>query len=134
MNNTKSTQEVIDIFYNNIAKGKSNENIKLFSDNIEWRIPGNDSIALWIKDRNTKEEVADFYKDLYQYTEPLTFDITGKFISNNKAVVTGNLTSRIKKTGKIFASPFSVQFIVRDGLITHYLMLEDSFGLTEAMK
>ncbi|AKH94233.1 nuclear transport factor 2 family protein [Elizabethkingia anophelis] len=129
----KQTQQVVEQYYDNLASGNYEANVQLFADQVEWRIPGDAERAVWIKERNTKEEVRAFFKELYENIEGVSFDITGKFYNENRAVVTGHLVSRVLSTGKLFDSHFTVQFTVEKGLITRYLMLEDSYGLVEAL-
>ncbi|MCL1673786.1 nuclear transport factor 2 family protein [Elizabethkingia ursingii] len=129
----KQTQQVVEQYYHNLALGNYEANVQLFADHVEWRIPGNAECAVWIKDRNTKEEVSTFFKELYENIEGISFDVSGKFYHENRAVVTGHLVSRVLSTGKLFDSHFTVQFTIDNGLITKYLMLEDSYGLVEAL-
>ncbi|WP_312400281.1 nuclear transport factor 2 family protein [Sphingobacterium sp.] len=134
MNTVNMTVQTVEAFYNNLANKDYQANINLFADTVEWRIPGNDKVATWIKDRNSKTEIQDFYRELYENLEGVSFDITGKYYDGNKAVVTGHLVSRILRTGKLFDSYFSVEFTVENGLITKYLMLENSYALIESLK
>lgn len=134
MNTVDITKQVIETFYKNLANNDYQANINLFTDTVEWRIPGNDKVAVWVKDRNSKAEIQDFYKELYENLEGVSFEITGKFYEENKAVVTGHLVARILSTGKLFNTYFSMQFTLQNGLISHYLMLEDSYALVEALK
>ncbi|AJW62304.1 SnoaL-like domain protein [Elizabethkingia miricola] len=129
----KQTQQVVEQYYQNLASGNYEACVLLFADSVEWRIPGNAELAVWIKDRNTKEEIRTFFKELFENLETISFEVTGKFYNENRAVVTGHLISRVLSTGKLFDSHFTVQFTVEKGFITKYLMLEDSNGLVEAL-
>lgn len=131
---TKNIQEVVEEYYSNIALKNYEATMLLFADQVDWRIPGNEKVAPWVKYRKNREEVREFFKDLVEYVEGVSFEVTGKFYDGNQAVVTGHLVTRIRATDKLFESDFTVQFTVENGLITRYLMLEDSFGLVESLK
>lgn len=134
MSTANTTKQVVDAFYKSLANKDYQANVNLFADTAEWRIPGNDKVAVWVKDRNGKAEIQEFYKELHENLEGVNFEITGKFYNEDKAVITGRLLSRILSTGKLYDTYFSIQFTIKEGLITHYLMLEDSYALVEALK
>lgn len=129
-----TTENVVNKYYTHLLKKEFHEVINLFAEKVTWRIPGNAERAPWIKDRNSKAEVSEFFKELYSYLEGVSFTINDQFFLGNKAVVTGHLVSRILSTGKLFDSHFTAQFTVENGLITDYLMLEDSYQLVETLK
>lgn len=128
-----STQAVVEKYLDNVATKNYQANLDLLADQVEWRIPGNQAMAPWIRDRNTKEEVVLFYEELLRHVEPVSFEFTGKFYGGDQAVLAGNLASRMFATGKIFHSPFTIQITVKDGRINRYLLMEDSFGLVETL-
>ncbi|WP_206156078.1 nuclear transport factor 2 family protein [Chitinophaga fulva] len=130
---TTKTKEVVEAYWNNASSKNYQANASLFADEVEWRIPGNKEKAPWIRDRNTKAEAVSFFQELFVHVEAVSFDITGKFYDGNHAVVTGHLVSRMLSTGKLFDSPFTIQITVANGLITKYLLLEDSLGLVQAL-
>lgn len=130
----EQTTNVIEQFYQNLASQNFEANIQLFAENVKWRIPGNPRVATWIKDRNSRDDIRDFYRELYENLEGVSYEVTGKFYNGNQAVVTGHLVSRILSSGKLFDSYFTVQFTVENNLITEYLMLEDSYALIEAIR
>ncbi len=129
-----TTENVVSKYYTHLLEKDFDEIINLFADKVTWRIPGNAEQAPWIKDRNNKTEVKAFYMELYSHVEAVSFTINEQFVKGEKAVVTGHLVSRILNTGKLFDSHFTAQFTVENGLITNYLMLEDSYHLVEALK
>ncbi|MDR1202113.1 MAG: nuclear transport factor 2 family protein [Tannerellaceae bacterium] len=127
------TRQIVEQYYDNLAKKDYEANVQLFAETVEWRIPGDATRAIWIKDRNSRDEVREFFRELYENLEGVSFEITGKFYNGNQAVVTGHLVSRVLKTDKLFDSYFTTQFTVENGLITKYLFLEDSLALIECL-
>ncbi|MFI6688481.1 hypothetical protein [Streptomyces sp. NPDC050485] len=47
-------------------------------------------------------------------------------------VIAGLLAGRVRATGKLDSSPFSVPFVVENGVITGFHMYEDSLAIAEA--
>jgi len=51
-----------------------------------------------------------------------------------RAVIFGNLASKVNATGKIIESPFALILNVSDGKITRFQMLEDTFAVSRAAR
>ncbi|KIO78020.1 hypothetical protein TH53_06215 [Pedobacter lusitanus] len=133
--NTAATTELIETYFRKLLVERDIKGIiDLYSDQVDFNIPGNTDVAPWVGRRKNKTEIAEFYDLLVQYLDHQSFIITNRFIQDNQAVITGNLASRVRSSDKVFKSDFSMQFTQENGLITHYLMLEDSYALVEAIK
>lgn len=107
--------------------------ISLFDRQIDWFIPGNQTLAPWTGKRETKEEVKAFFKLLWGKTEYVSADIDHFLTENNCAVITGSFSTRMLQTGNTVDSPFSILIKVEDGLITKYRLLEDSYAVSAAL-
>ncbi|WP_394842612.1 nuclear transport factor 2 family protein [Pendulispora brunnea] len=105
----------------------------LFSEDVDWNIPGDTARVPWIGRKKGRAGVADFVRGLRERIESLHFEVRSILVDGEHAVALGELASRVTSTGKVIESPFSFEFTVRDGLITKYLMLEDSFAVREAV-
>lgn len=76
----KQTQQVVEQYYDNLASGNYEANVQLFADQVEWRIPGDAERAVWIKERNTKEEVRAFSKNFMKILKVYLLILPGNFI------------------------------------------------------
>ncbi len=56
------------------------------------------------------------------------------FIDGTEAAVFGKAGRTVKATGKKFKEPFCMRFTVENGLITRFMMLEDSHRIENAFK
>lgn len=128
------TRKIVEQYYQNLTLKNYEANVNLFAEQVEWRIPGNAELVGYIKNRHTKAEIRNYYRELNENLEPLSFNITEKFFNGEKAVVTGHMSNRMLSTGNLFESPFTVQFTVKNGLITNYLFLEDSYALVKSLE
>jgi len=105
----------------------------LFSEDVDWNIPGDTARVPWIGRKIGRAGVADFVRGLRERIESIRFEVRSLLVEGEQAIALGDLESRVKSTGKVIKSPFTFEFAVRDGLITKYLMLEDSFAVREAV-
>src|SRR5262245_58803108 len=105
----------------------------LFSEDVDWLIPGDVELVPWIGRRQGRQGVAAFFRDLRQRVEPIRFEIRSIVVEGEKAVALGELESRVKSTGNVIESEFAIEFTVRDSLIVRYRLFEDSFAVARAV-
>lgn len=130
---TEETRKIVESFYNKTALGDVAGIIDLMSDDIEWEIPGNESLAPWVGFKKGKSGVNEFYTLLNNNTKNLIFKVDELFINDQHAVALGYVSTIMLKTNKIFNSYFMAHFTVSDKRITKYLFLEDSFELAKVL-
>ena len=107
--------------------------VELFSEEVDWFIPGDETVASWLGKRKDKEGVRDFFSLLWPATEPLSAQVDHLFVDGNKAVVIGEFSTRMLATGKVVDSLFHIHLTVEGGLITRYRLLEDSLAVYRAL-
>lgn len=105
----------------------------LFADNVKWEIPGNESAIAWLGRRNNQSEVETFFKLLWEATEPVSAEIHKILFDPTDAIVKGVFTTRMLTTGNIVTSVFFIHFVVREGLIVEYTLLEDSYAVSRSL-
>ncbi|ATB36167.1 hypothetical protein CYFUS_001581 [Cystobacter fuscus] len=104
----------------------------LFSEEVDWDIPGDTRRVSWIGRRTGRAGVADFFRSLREQVEPLRFEVRSLVVDGDEAVALGALESRVKRTGKIIESEFALHMTIRNGLIVRYRLFEDSFAVARA--
>jgi ketosteroid isomerase-like protein len=107
--------------------------VACYSPDVDWHIAGNADVAPWVGRRRGLAEVRAFYELLWAATEPLAFELGHILYDGAHCVITGELSTRMLATGKVFDSMFSGHVTVTDGLITRYRVQEDSWGLVVAL-
>ena len=118
-----------------IAEGADPDTIAaLFSGDVEFEIPGDDGVLPWIGRKTGRSAVADFIRGTRSLTEQVKFDIQDVLASEDRAVIFGELATRIKATGKMIESAIAIILTVSDGAISRFQMLEDSFAVSRAAR
>ena len=124
------TQEIVQQYLMNLTQRNLDKITELFSDNVDWYIPGDINKAAWLGKRSSKQEIKDFYSLLWENTEPVSAQIERMVIDNDYAVITGEFSTKMLQTGNIVDSLFCIQITVKDNLIIKYRLLEDSYAVS----
>ncbi len=59
----------------------------LFSENIDWYIPGDKEKASWLGRRKNRQEVKEFHELLWKKTAPVSATINNILFDGNTAVI-----------------------------------------------
>lgn len=107
----------------------------LFAEDASFEIPGATEIVPWIGERTGRAAVGAYFAALD--TEHLVrdhFTVERTFADGEFAVRTGRLRSQVRTTGVWMELRFAIELTIKDGLITHYFMHEDSWEVAEAVR
>ncbi len=129
-----NTKRIVNDFYSALNERELDTVAGKFADQIDWYIPGEQSLAPWLGIRTQRYEVKDFFELLLQNIEPVSLDIEHIVVEGNFAVATGQFVSKMLATGIEYSSPFSAHFTIQGDFIVRYRFLEDSNGLVKALK
>ncbi|MDR6465308.1 nuclear transport factor 2 family protein [Chryseobacterium sediminis] len=132
MNN--NIQETVQEFLQFLSGRNLTELTNLFSDTVDWYIPGDEQKAPWLGVRNNKQEVSDFFELLWKNTEPVSAKIDHIFTDNENAVITGEFATKMLETGNIAESLFCIQMRIQNNKIIRYRLLEDSLAVSKALE
>lgn len=108
--------------------------LALFSDGVDFYIPGDERTVTWIGKKRGRPGVAHFYEELRKQATPQQFDIHFSIIDGEKAVLVGELQTLVKRTGKLINSEFAFVFKVESRQITHFRLFEDSWAVANAVR
>lgn len=126
------TRYIIEQFFERIESGAEPESIaSLFSENIDFYIPGGTKLIPWIGRRRGRAGVADYFHELREKIEPTIFEAGSILVDEAEAVASGELEYREKYTGKTIESEFVIAFTVHNALITRFRLFEDSFAVAQ---
>jgi len=129
------TLHIAQEFLGRIGSGAEPAEIaKLFSEDVVFVMPGDDGVLPWIGRKTGRNEVADFIIGIRSMTEPIEFRVHEVLSSDARAVIIGELATRIKATGKVIESAIAIILTVSDGEVTRFQMLEDSFAVSRAAR
>jgi uncharacterized protein len=130
---TAQTQDVVNNFFRFLTQRNLDGLTNLFSENIDWYIPGDQERAPWLGVRNSRKEVKEFYELLWKNTEPVDARIDNIFVQDKSAVVAGEFSTRMLQTNKTVSSLFFIHITVENNLIVRYRLLEDSYAVSIAL-
>jgi len=125
---------VVNHFFDDFKSGASAEELaNFFDENAELYIPGDTTNVPWIGKRTGQKEISEHFKLLKQYIQPEKLSFTDMLTKGDRVVVLGYLESKMKRNGNVMKSEFSIDIIVKNGRITRYHLLEDSFEVAQAV-
>ncbi|MGS2764460.1 nuclear transport factor 2 family protein [Sinomicrobium sp. M5D2P9] len=130
---TEQTQQLVQQFLQALTQRKLPELLELFAEKVDWYIPGNAQLAPWLGRRESKQEIEEFFMLLWESTKPVDARLEHILAEGNFAVVTGEFSTEMLKTGKIVDSMFSIHITVENGKIVKYRLQEDSYAVAEAL-
>jgi ketosteroid isomerase-like protein len=118
-----------------ISAGSEPEEIAaLFSADVQFEVPGDVGALPWIGCKTGRGAVSDFIRDTRSLLERVSFDVQGILADADRAVIFGDLVSKVNATGKMIESPFALILNVSAGKITRFQMLEDTFAVSRAAR
>jgi uncharacterized protein len=107
---------------------------ELFSGDAQFDIQGDVGALPWIGRQSGRSAASDFFRDLRRLVEPIRFDVQDILTSDARAVIVGELASRVRANGRIVESAFALILTVSGGEIIRFQMLEDSFAVSRATR
>src|SRR5712672_1540985 len=130
--NQNSTLHLAEEFLRRMGSGAEPAEIaRLFSENMEWEIAGDTGILPWIGQKSGRAAVTDFVRDSRAMIERISFEVHDTLAGDNRAVILGSLTSKLKRNGKVVTTAFAIVLTVASGEIVRFQMLEDSFAVSQ---
>lgn len=128
-----STKTVVEQFLSHLQERDLENLVNLFGDQIEWLIPGNTTDIKWLGKRSTKSEVQDFFMTLWAATEPVSAGVSKIFIDDSDVALIGSFSTKMLETNNIVNSVFFIHFVVENGKIAKYTLLEDSYAVSKSL-
>jgi len=129
------TARIAEQLLSSIGSGAEPDEIAvLFITDVRFEVPGDVGALPWIGRKNGRRAASDFFRDVRCLIEQVSFDVQGILVDEDRAVIVGELASRVKLTGKVIESAFAIILNVTDDKITRFQMLEDSFAVSRAAR
>jgi ketosteroid isomerase-like protein len=128
-----AVEVVVDRFLGALATRDLDTVVATFAPDVDWYVAGNEKAAPWLGRRSSRAEVRAFFELLWSAVEPVSFELEHILYHGDHCVITGQLSSRMVATGRLYDTMFSGHVTVSDGAITRYRVQEDSWGLVVAL-
>ncbi|WP_162996389.1 nuclear transport factor 2 family protein [Mucilaginibacter celer] len=128
-----STQEVINGFFQSAAQLDAEAAASFFDEEPDYYIAKSPFMP-WTGKRNKRPEVAVALKQLFDAHVPgeESFTIDHLFFDGQEAALFAVASRVVKDTRKKYSAKICMRFTVVDGLITRFLILEDSREIEKA--
>lgn len=118
-------------FLSRLGSGAAPDKVaELFSENLEWDIAGDVGALPWLGRKTGRQAIIDFVRDAGERLERVKFEVHDILASETRAVILGELASKLKSNGRIIETAYSVVLTISDGRIVGFRMLEDSFAVS----
>ena len=126
--NASKPAQVVKAYLDTFFSKDVEKTLECLTDDVTWKVQGASDVPT-IGVRHGKEEVRKWLGLFPENFKPLTFETDRFFEQDDECVVTGRLKYRTISTDKEFESEFAAICTVRDGKISSYKFLEDSYAL-----
>lgn len=104
----------------------------LFADNAQVEVPGDNGALPWIGYRVGRDAAAAFVAGTRQYLETLSFEVEEILVSETRALILGELASRIRATDRVVETAFALVITMAGGRIARFQLIEDSYAVSRA--
>lgn len=128
-----SPGQVVQNYLDTFFRKDVDKTLECLTDDVVWKVQGAADVPT-IGLRHGREEVRAWMALFPVNFEPLEFHVERTFESGDQVVITGTFRHRILSTGKEFASDFAAICSVRDGKVSAYNFIEDSYALWRAFQ
>ncbi|XOK14356.1 nuclear transport factor 2 family protein [Agrobacterium tumefaciens] len=129
MTPTQVVQHYLETFF----KKDVEKTLQCLTEDVVWKVQGASDVPT-VGLRHGRDQVRDWMALFPVNFEPLDFQVERTFESGDKVVIIGNFKHRIRSTGKDFVSDFAAICSVRDGKVSAYNFIEDSYALWRAFQ
>ncbi len=106
----------------------------LFTEDLTWSVPGDVGALPWLGKKIGRAAASDFIRDSRSLLELENLEIWDILASDERAVIVGELKSRVIRTGKLIETSFSIVLTFAGNKIASYTMLEDSYAVSRAAR
>jgi uncharacterized protein len=125
--NTRLVQQT----YQSIEAGDIRSLLNSLAGDVEWELPEMKNVPFagrW----QGREQVGKFFDKVAEAQEPLEFEPKEFIAQDNKVVVLGRFSMRIKSTGGVFSSDWAHVWTVKGGEVTHFYEYVDTAAVSGA--
>lgn len=111
---------------------------ELYAPTVDWRLdwPEDEHGARvpWIRERSTRADVAEHYRELREHHLPelAWADVSSILVDGADAVVLGTLGQTRRADGVAYSARFALHLTVAGGLLTRHHVYEDSLAVARA--
>lgn len=132
-NQENKTRDVITKLLESMGQRNLTKLSELFTDQVDWEIPGDIRRAPWVGKRENKTEVCAFYQLLWENTKPISASVETLMVDGHQGIVIGEFTTKMLLTDKIISSFFCIHIGLKNNLIVRYRLYENTLTVSESL-
>lgn len=106
--------------------------LEMFAEDMAFNLPGDRAAFPWIGSSTGKASLRELLDGLKHMLVLERFDVQDIVAGEDRVVVLGALASRVITTQRLIESPFAIVLSITAEKISGFLMLEDSFAVSNA--
>jgi len=131
--NEAKTKAIVEQFFGYTSQKDFDKIPTLFTESIDWYIFESKYMP-WTGHRTKSAQLPETIRTLESaFISGIgKLEVTSFIIKGNEAVVIGTASRTVKTTNKSFTTPFTMHFTLKDGLITKFLMYEETLVIEKA--
>ncbi|MFJ9719254.1 nuclear transport factor 2 family protein [Streptomyces sp. NPDC101213] len=129
----QTSRTVAEKFLERLGRQDPNGIQELFSEEIDWHVPGSDALP-WTGRRTRREEVALYFTTMWpHFAHGQSEVVLERFIvDGGDVVLLAVFTHTAMASGKEFTTPAAMHLTVEDGRIVRMHLYEDTLTVAEA--
>lgn len=131
----KTTEELMTRFMDRVGNQDAEGIAELFSDEIDWYVPGDESLP-WTGSRSRRAHIVEYFHSMWPVYVPgkSTATLDKVVIDGDDAVVFSSFSHTVAKNGKRLNTPAALHLTVTNGQIVRMHLYEDTLAVHEAFK
>ncbi|MFJ8768735.1 nuclear transport factor 2 family protein [Streptomyces clavifer] len=130
---TQTSRTVAEQFVERLGKQDPNGIQELFAEEIDWYVPGSDTLS-WTGRRTRREEVAPYFTTMWPHFAPGKSKVVLErvIVDGGDVVLLAVWTHTVVATGKEFTTPAAMHLMVEDKRIVRMHLFEDTLTVNAA--
>ena len=97
----ESVQDVVQQYLGALGSRNLDGLLALVAPAVEWDLPGNQNLVPWLGKRSDRAGVRVSFELLWAAIEPISMTLQHMYFADQHCVITGELASRMRATGKV---------------------------------
>ena len=119
--------------YQDFMTGNIDGLLDSFAEDIEWELPETENVP-FARTYKGRAGAADFFKQLGEHQDPVSFNPREFIAQGDKVVVLGDYAWKVKKNGREFKGDFAHVFTYKDGKAIAFKEYLDTAAISAAYK
>lgn len=130
---TQTSRTLAEEFVQRLGKQDPDGIQELFSQEIDWYVPGSDALS-WTGRRTRREEVAPYFTTMWPHFVPgrSTVELKHIIADGGDVILLAVWTHAVVATGKEFTTPAAIHLTVEDARIVRMHLYEDTLTVDKA--